>query len=194
MDNGITLKIDDSEFEKTFGAVLANLGNKKTALRQIGSIGKESVRMNFHQGGRPEKWEPSKRAKNKKIPGRTAATLRSRGILMNSITSEVRDESVLIGTNVVYAAVQHYGAVKGSFGTFTFQVKAHRRKRQSRNMKGGKSGRKKIASGVSFVKTHARTTKLPWGDIPARPFMLLQEEDIATIEMIMADHIVEGEA
>jgi len=36
---------------------------------------------------------------------------------------------------------------------------------------------------ISRVRAHQRTVrlKLPWGDIPARPFMLIQPEDITDI-------------
>ncbi len=182
--NGVTLKIDKSDFEKTFGVILGNLQNKGTAMREIGAIGRESIRLNFEDGGRPTTWE--------KLKVRQGQPLRDKNRLMNSITSTVGKDSVKIGSNVVYAALQNFGAKKHSFGSFTFTVPAHRRKIKSRNLKGGKSGRKKTASGVSFVKEHTRTMKLPWGDIPARPFMLLQDHDILIMQEILATHTVQG--
>ena len=73
-------------------------------------------------------------------------------------------------TNVVYAAIMHFGAKRGEFGEKTFiqRVKEHVRRMRGK---------------ISRVRAHQRTVrlKLPWGDIPARPFMLIQPEDITDI-------------
>lgn len=172
--NGVTLKIDRSDFEKTFGVILSNLQNRETAMADIGAIGRESVRLNFHEGGRPASW--------KALKVRQGQPLRDKNRLMNSITSTVGTNSVNIGTNVEYAAVHHFGARKYSFGSFTFTVPAH-----DRLIAKGKNRGKKTR-----VREHTRTMKLPWGDIPARPFMLLQDDDILDMQEILAKHTVQG--
>ncbi len=179
------IKIDDSELQKVLGKIVARSSNKKPALRAIGAIARESVRTNFREGGRPKKWEKSKRVK-----GKRGQTLRKTGRLMNSITSTVSDDSVIVGTNDVRAATHHYGAKKFSFGTVVANIPAHRRKFVAGNIK---SGRKKTASGVIFVKAHTRKMKLPWGDIPARPFMVLQRKDILEIQAALAGHLIKGD-
>jgi phage gpG-like protein len=176
------IKIDDSELQKVCAKIIQRGTNKKNGLRTIGAIARESIRYNFRAGGRPNKWAESKGAAK-----RRGQTLRRSGRLMNSITSTISGESVIVGTNVIYAAVQNYGAKKFSFGTVVAKVKAHSRKNPAGDIK---SGRKKLAGGVSFVRAHTRKMQLPWGDIPARPFMVLQQEDILSIEAAMAQHII----
>jgi phage virion morphogenesis protein len=179
------IKINDSELDKVLGRIVQRSSDKRPVLKTIGAIGRESVRRNFREGGRPTKWTPSKR-----VEGKRGQTLRKSGRLQNSITSSVSSDSVIIGTNTVYAAVHNFGALKFSFGTVVAKVPAHRRKAKGRNMK---SGRKKTASGVVFVKAHTRKMKLPWGDIPAREFMVLQQQDLLEIEGEMAGYLIEGE-
>lgn len=169
------VKIDDRELQTVLGGVIARCEDKRKGLTVIGAIARNSVRTNFAQGGRPTKWKPSKRATRDGLPGRSAATLRDTNRLMNSITSEVGTNSVVVGTDVEYAAVQNYGAVKGSFGTFVAQVKEHQRSH--------KSGKKYT------VGPHSRRVALPWGTIPAREFMVLPQEDIEDIQAEFANFI-----
>jgi phage gpG-like protein len=169
------MKIDDSELDIVLGKIIDRCANKTAALKIIGAIGRESIRTNFMVSGRPVKWKPSKRSADQGIPGRAGSTLRDSNRLMNSITSTVQGDSVIIGTNVEYAAVHNYGAKKFSFGTFASQVRSHERL--------SPSGKR------SVVREHKRKVKLPWGDIPAREFVLLQDADIPEIEMVMAAHL-----
>lgn len=57
--------------------------------------------------------------------------------------------SVTIGSSLIYAAVQQYGAAQGQFGTTS------------------------------------RGAPIPWGDIPARPFLGLSDDDRAKIGRIL---------
>ncbi len=180
------IKIDDSELDTVLGNIVARSSSKRQALKTIGAIGRESVRRNFREGGRPQKWTPSKR-----VEGKRGQTLRKTGRLQNSIAASVGSESVIIGTNVVYAAVHNFGAKKFSFGTVVTKVSAHRRKYRGRNIK---NGRRKTASGIVFVRAHTRKMKLPWGDIPARRFMMLQRRDLLEIEGALAGYLITGEA
>ncbi len=174
MDTGITLKIDRSDLENMFGVIVDNLRHKKSAMDKIGAVGRESIRLNFEGGGRPTTWQ--------RLKVRQGQPLRDKNRLMNSITSTAGTDSVRIGTNVEYAAVQNFGAKKHSFGSFTFTVPAHDRL----IARGRHKGRK------TKVREHTRTMKLPWGTIPARPFMLLQDDDLLDMQEILAKHTVQG--
>lgn len=61
-------------------------------LREVGFAMENEMRKNFEAGGRPTKWKPSIRVK---VSG--GQTLRDRGDLMNSITSNVDGSSVSAG-------------------------------------------------------------------------------------------------
>jgi phage virion morphogenesis protein len=173
--------IDDARLKEVLAKSIERCENKQQALRAIGAIVRESIRTNFSEGGRPEKWVPSKRGSAESIPGRKVGTLRDTNRLMNSFTIKADQNSVVVGTNVEYAATHQYGARKFSFGTVVARVPAHYRSYR---------GNFKVQ-----VKAHDRRMRLPWGNIPARPFMHIQTDDIQDIEEIMAAHITgEGTA
>jgi phage gpG-like protein len=143
-----------------------------------------SISLNFLQGGRPIRWPESKRAlgqgRGKK---KTGQTLRDSGWLMNRITGpgayKVDDDFLEISTNVKYAATHQYGAKKGSFGTFTAKVRKH--KRMVNSTRGGLT--------EVNVSAHIRQVKLPWGDIPERKFLLVQETDINYLKQKILQHL-----
>jgi len=165
---GLIVEIHSEELRRHLEKVADRIGNK-ALLAAAGSIVRESVRTNFAAGGRPTKW--------KAIKARDGQPLRDTGRLQNSITSQVSGDAVYVGTNVKYAAVHQFGAKKGSFGTVVARVREHQRTR------GGKT---------YTVRPHTRKQRLPWGDIPARPFLMVHDEDRVEIEAILADYIIEG--
>ncbi|MBU0945516.1 MAG: phage virion morphogenesis protein [Proteobacteria bacterium] len=172
------VEIDDARLQEILARSIERCENKQQALKAVGAIVRESIRTNFREGGRPEKWQPSRRSSAESIPGRRIGTLRDTNRLMNSFTIRADQNSVVVGTNVEYAATHQYGARKFSFGTVVAKVPAHYRTFK---------GKFKIQ-----VKAHSRKMKLPWGDIPARPFMHIQTDDIRDIEEILAAHIIGG--
>ncbi len=168
--SGVTFTLDRAEMQKTLSAMADRIRDRGPLLRSIGALARESVRTNFAAGGRPVQWRPLKR--------RRGQPLRDTGRLQNSVTSRVEGDVVLVGTNVRYAALHHFGARKGTFGEHLVQVRAHRRQARS--------------GGSVTVRAHARRMRLPWGDIPARPFMLLQESDRVEIRALCARYVMEG--
>lgn len=169
---GLVYRIDDTDFHKLVGEVADRITHNRQILEAIGHIGEDSIRTNFAAGGRPTPWTPLKH--------RDGQPLRDTGRLMNSIGHQVDGDTVLIGTNLVYAAVHNFGAKKGSFGAVVAKVREHARKTRSGNS--------------TTVRAHTRTVKIPWGDIPAREFMLLQDEDVIEIKGLLVDWIMEGKA
>ena len=175
LEKGITFTIDDAAVHRLLADLRDRGGNLRPVMVMVATMMKESVRANFAQGGRP-KWLPLK--------SRQGKPLRDTGRLMNSITQTVTGSEVRVGTNVVYAAVHHFGAAKGSFGSYSQQVRPHERLvRQvfGRPLRQAKKVR---------VRAHARRAKLPWGDIPARPFMMLEDTDVTDIRDMLARWIM----
>ena len=175
--NGITLTINDTEVRRLLAELQERSGHLRPALNVAATMMQQAVRANFAQGGRPQ-WLPLK--------GRQGQPLRDTGRLMNSLTREATQTEARVGTNVVYAAVHHFGAAKGSFGTFLHQVKPHQR---IINQAFGRRLRFPVATSVG---SHIRRAKLPWGDIPARPFMMLEDTDVTDIRDMLARWIMEG--
>lgn len=169
--NGVTLKIDRTDLKRVMESLTDHLTDSSGAMRKTGAIIRESIRTNFARGGRPESW--------RRLRTRQGQPLRDTNRLMNSITSVAGKDSVRVGTNVEYAGLHQYGARKHSFGTFTVQVGPHYRATKSGKQAG--------------VRGHTRRVKLPWGDVPARPFVMIQAEDVPEIQAILARHIIQGD-
>jgi phage gpG-like protein len=169
---GATITIDDKRVRRMLQEVERRLDDATPAYRDIGEIVLSSIQRNFEAGGRPKKWEASKRAEEE-----GGQTLVDKAVLKNSLNVKPGRTFVKIGTADVRAAVLNFGAEAGSFGTFEVQVREHVRKM------GGKS---------HTVKAHARKTKLPWGDIPGREFMLVQDEDVDEILATLGDYLDEA--
>lgn len=157
---------------KTFERMLKNSGNLKQVYKTIGEIQVASVQKTFKVGGRP-KWKPSSRSIS---DGGTA--LSDTGRLKNSINYRLVADGVIVGTNVRYATTMHFGAKRGAFGSKTVTVKAHTRK--------SKLGKK------YSVKSFGRKMVIPWGNIPARPFLVIRDEDIIKFRQAVYNAILKG--
>jgi len=192
---GVQIKVNirDRDLRKRMTEFVRRGRDLTPAFEQIGDLLVASVEENFRASGRPAGWRPSKRAER-----HGGKTLVDTARLKNSITKSAEPARVRVGTNVKYAAVHQFGAAKGSFGTFTYRVREHQRKRRAKSFapapkRGGKRPNLTTVMGMDFaapyitVKAHDRTAALPWGDIPARPFLVVQDEDEAEIRDILAD-------
>jgi len=90
--------------------------NLRPLMKNIAGIMMDSVEENFEKEGRPEKWQGiakstiKQRTKKGYWPGRI---LQVRGELAASITSKYDENSALVGTNKVYAAIHQFGGDAG---------------------------------------------------------------------------------
>lgn len=87
-------------------------------------------------------------------------TLHDSGQLMRSITHVAASDQVEVGSNMIYAGVHQKGAEQGEFGAAMGRTKATEKRPWSQDY---------------FFH-------LPWGDIPARPYLGVSEEERAEIE------------
>lgn len=160
----VKIDIDDKAVKQALSDLAARLTDMKPVLREIGELVRTSVERNFKAQGRPVPWKPSKRSTS----GKGGMTLTDTARLRRSFAVEVSDDRVAVGTSVVYAGVHQFGAKKGSFGLKAVAVRAHRR-----------------VTG-SDVRAHTRRVSLPWGNIPARPFLMIHPEDETAILKLIA--------
>ena len=167
--SGIRLKINGAEAGQFAAVPLERLGNLQPLHERIAMLMVSSLRENFDAGGRPAKWKPSRRAKRQR-----GQTLRDTNRLMNSLTGKGDADKAVAGTNDIRAAVLNFGAKKGSFGTVQAAVRAHLRTIRGKEQK---------------VRAHSRKQPMPWGDIPARRFVLLQTEDIGEIKDMVGAYL-----
>jgi phage virion morphogenesis protein len=141
-------------------------------LQAVGVLLLRSIDLNFEKGGRPKKWKARRPwyARRMKKRGKTKTLIVS-GDMMNSVTAQVEGDKLILGSNMVYAGVHQFGAKKGEFGTKPVANKIGYASR---------SGATLYAKG--------RQMPIPWGDIPARPFILVQDEDHRRINRMAGDY------
>jgi phage virion morphogenesis protein len=171
----VQLKIDvqDKEVALMLQALERRMQDMTPLMREIGEIVRDSVMRNFREGRAPDgtPWKPSLRA----IVQR-GQTLVDTARLRNSITVSPARDHVAVGTNVEYAAVHQFGARKGSFGEVSAKVRAHTRRTRT--------------GGQAQVRAHTRKMRLPWGDIPARPFLGVRPGDWSEIREAILSHVL----
>ena len=173
----IKLEVDDEKVQKKLARMIARGEDLSPALKVIGEILRTSAVKNFLAGGRPKKWAPLSEVTKKRRKG--TAILRIQGLaggLMGSVSWRALKDQVIVGTNKIYGAVHQFGAKKGQFGTVI----------AARKM--GRAGR----SGATVYSRGYRQA-IPWGDIPARPFLMIQDEDWPEINDALAGHVTKGD-
>jgi phage gpG-like protein len=160
---GVQITVPDREFREFIGETLDRFKNLSKPLRECGLVGLRSISKNFKAGGRPVRWKPSKRG---------GQTLIDTARLKNSITTKNTERSVSWGTNVKYARIHQLG------GTIPARTVLPRRAKVLRWI--DPSGRVRFAK-----KVHIPATKMP-----AREFLVIQDEDWRVFKTIFTEHII----
>lgn len=112
----IEIKVEDKELQKLLKKLAEKSQNLRPLMKNIAGIMQDSVEENFEKEGRPAKWAPlaestiKQRKKKGYWPGRI---LQRRGELATSTTSKYDENSALVGTNKVYAAIHQFGGNAG---------------------------------------------------------------------------------
>ncbi|GBC62490.1 phage virion morphogenesis protein [Desulfonema ishimotonii] len=171
--SGATLTINEREVAELLGRVAGRLSDLTPVMTEIGEILVADSADNFEAGRGPDgsRWETSQRVK---ISG--GQVLLNTGRLRNSISYEAGKRRVSVGTSVKYAGTQQFGAKRGAFGTVAVTVPAHTRHRNGKTVR---------------VRSHTRTQKLPWGDIPAREFLGISADAAAEINAALSGYITD---
>ncbi len=177
--SGASLKIKLQDvLDHVFG-VAGRVEDDPALLRIAGGILVTSVQRNFEKGGRPEKWAALSKTTLARRKGSSPLVVKGMaGGLLGSIHYQVEGDVLRVGTNKVYAATHQFGAKQGAFGTVAVKVSAH-----TRNTK---------RYGQVAVPAHERSQKIPWGDIPARPFLVVQDGDRVNIQETLQRFALEG--
>ena len=173
----IDTEIKDERVLSLLKRLSSHIDNMTPVMRSVGETVLASIRRNFKEGGRPVRWKKSKR-----VIASGGVTLTDNAILKNSINVAAGKDWTSIGTSDKRAGLLNFGAKKGEFGTVQARVKEHIRKISQ-------AFGKPIEPKDVKVKAHTRTQILPWGDIPAREFMMVQEEDWDEINDLLWEHL-----
>jgi len=155
---------------------LMNIVNKKREsihnisplLKKISTVLYSSVMQNFvEQGTDKEKWKPLSPVtivmRRKGKGSGSPKILQDTGFLRRSIFPSSTQTEAMVSTNVPYAVIHQFGLEKGKLGkNVIVKVREHIRKVKGKTVK---------------VSAHKRVMRnIPWGDIPARLFMVLREK------------------
>jgi phage virion morphogenesis protein len=156
----ITIEIDDAQVRAVLDRLARRAANPRPALLEIGEELTESTLKRFASSTAPDgaRWAPN-------APS-TLARWRGKGgkqpligegkALSTRINYNVSGNTLTVGSPMIYAAAQQFGAKRGAFGS------------------------------------NKRGSPIPWGDIPARPFLGLSADDRKIIERIIRDHLDVG--
>lgn len=181
-----------AQFAASLTQKLQNM-NLTAVIPKVEEIIRNSISLNFQQNGRygqdnifgggSLKWKPSKRAIKQ-----SGQTLSDRGTLFKSIQIRGSFEAgkliVRVGSNLVYAAHQHFGSKPGGFkhpGGTPYRIYKAKGVTRVRYVKKSyaASNPEKIAG---FTKPHRIA-------LPARPFLVLQNRDLEDIGKLILDTI-----
>ena len=143
-------ELKEDEFPEGLARLAAALTDMTPLMQDLGELMVRSTEQNFATGTDPEgnAWAPRKPstlaayAKRGDTPGPRPLIGPSKS-LSTTISHAATATSVEWGSNMIYAAVMQLGAAQGEFGA--------------------RIGKDK--NGRDFFMT------IPWGDIPARPFL-----------------------
>jgi len=178
---GIQLRIVDEAVMATLDRIERLAANPAAIMAEIASFLVSRTQRHFQtETGPAGKWQPlSPRTAARRIGRRqrgTANILRVTGRLYSSITGEASDTEARVGTNVLYGAIHQLG---GEVNIPAREQDIHL----------GRTNR-----GKRFVKASAKrkeTMRVKIGahtvNIPARPFLYLDDEDQAEIQRIVED-------
>jgi len=172
---------------KVITGLTERLDDLSPALKEIGEDMVESTKRRFATATAPDgtPWKPNspvtmaryasavfkspshykkdgtlRAASAQKLAGKKPLTGETRA-LQTTINYQVDGSAVRIGSPMIYAGVQQYGAKTGEFGMGAF-------------------------------KTRKGTFPIPWGDIPARPFLGFSDTDQAAILDTMLAYLKPG--
>lgn len=161
----VSVGLEDKEVKELFQNLKKKLGNLTPVMKSVGETIRTSVVKNFEVGGRP-RWKPSHRAVMEH-----GQTLVRTGRLRNSISVKAFPDRALVGTNVKYAAIHQFG---GKTGATVIRPK------------------NKKALFWPGARHPVKMVRHPGSNIPARPFLLVQDEDWQEIVRIMWKHLEVG--
>ncbi|MDS4020666.1 MAG: phage virion morphogenesis protein [Candidatus Competibacter sp.] len=176
----IEITVDDAELNAALRRLQAKLGDLKPFFADVGEQLLNSTRERFRAQTAPDgaPWAPLSPAYAARKKKNKNKILTLDGRLRGTLTKQVDQDSLRIGTPLAYGATHQFGARKGQFGAVVAQINAYVRRVKSRDVK---QGRKTVAKGVAFVRAHSRKMIVPWGNIPARPFLGLSDRDRADL-------------
>jgi phage virion morphogenesis protein len=161
----LNVKIEDQQVKAMLSQLQERTRNLKPAMSIVGQIVRNSVIKNFMQGGRPEKWKPLAEATI--LGGIRKKDFTKKGRLREPVSRRLRGDKVLIDTaRLMNSITSKAFADHAEVGTNVIYSAIHQF--------GGKAGRGKKVT------------------IPARPFLMVQDEDWSEIKAALTEYLLKG--
>ena len=155
--SGVKLKveIDDRKVRDALNRLLRSGKELSPVLKEIGEHLLDSTRQRFSDKTAPDDttWDSLSPTYQKRKKKNANKILVLDGHLSGTLRYQIQGNTLLLGSDRIYAAIHQFGAKQGAFG----------------KTKGGKS--------------------IPWGDIPARPYLGVSDDDERDIVNILHDHL-----
>lgn len=160
----LDITIDDAEIKAGLAQLAAKLNDLRPFFNDVGETLLNSTRNRFRSQTAPDgaAWKPLSPAYAARKARNKGKVLTLSGALRGTLVKQATADSLRIGTPLIYGAVHQFGAAKGSFGTVVARINAYSRRTKT---------------GATTVRAHTRPMRVPWGDIPARPFLGLSVDD-----------------
>ena len=161
-------KIDDKGFNTWLAGLRHRMNNLETPMKVIGDQMVKSVRENFLQSGRPEKWKELSAATI--IGALRTKDFTKKGALTAKAVKKVNTRKILIGNGMKGGLMDsiHYEATSDSVS-----IGPDNRPYARIHQFGGMAGRgKKVA-------------------IPARPYLVVQDADVEMAKKIIMAHLLD---
>ena len=154
----ITMEFNDGEARLVLAQIEAALTDMTPLMRDLGDMLVQSTQDRMLRGEQPDGTSFAPRsavtlARYAKLGLSYGAPLNQSGEMRGQIAFDAGADYVEVGSNAIQAAVMQFGAAQGEFGASI--------------------GKDKLG------RDHFHT--IPWGDIPARPFIGLSDEDQTNI-------------
>jgi len=178
---GVVIKIDADGESVVMQALHRLSGLEETQQRLFDTIGQtivSNIRNRWTQGeGLEGKWRLSGRVKRE-----GGTTLRKTSRLMDSITHNVLQSGVEIGTDVVYGAIHHFGG--------EIRHEARMRRTYFRQGRDGTVGNRFVRKSRSnFMQESMGKAYII--NMPARPFLGLTEQDEQDVLNDIVEHLTD---
>lgn len=170
------IQITNDQITGALTRLSEHLSDQTPVMQEIGEILVDSTKQRFGQGVAPDgsRWKPKSPVTLAKYGARSSNRVDVRplfgpsGALSSQIFANAGPDSVEWGSPMVYAATQQFGAAQGAFGAAIGRTKPSAKRPKSQDY---------------FFP-------IPWGNIPARPFIGISAEDEANILGAISDALI----
>lgn len=170
----ISVKATNGTVTLSLSAGLARFEAEKPRIyREIGQSLLVNIRQGFEAERSPdgEAWEPLKPATVRQRKGDAHPILQRKGRLKKTISWKVTPDSVIVGTNLVYAAAHQFGAViNRAAGAIKLHFRRISRGENKGQVRFAKANDKRAKYGMAAA---AHTIR-----IPARPYLFQRDGGI----------------